>query len=318
MSYAIETIDLTKAFSSTCAVDGLNIQVGRGRVFGLLGPNGSGKTTTVRLLTTLLSPTSGQAQILGLDVVRNAAQVRQKISVTGQFASLDEDLTGLENLVLFSRLLGFSWRDARSRAEQLIACFDLVEAAKRQVLTYSGGMRRRLDIAASLIVTPEILCLDEPTTGLDPRSRNQVWDIVRSISDQGTTVLLTTQYLEEADQLADHLAVIDKGKLIAQGTSRELKAKVGGGSLQIYLHDPQQNFAAQECLSRILGDAVSESADHSLVLQVSKNDEALDALNLLKLNHFEVAEFSLGAPSLDEVFFALTGKATAEIDKDQL
>lgn len=209
MNYAIETHELCKSFGATHAVDGVSLSVAKGSVFGLLGPNGAGKTTTVRMLATLLAPTGGSARVLGHDLVTHAAAIRSKVSLTGQFASVDEDLTGHENLVLLSRLLGHSWRGAKERAAELLSAFDLAEAASRQVRTYSGGMRRRLDIAASLIVTPEILFLDEPTTGLDPRSRNQVWDMVRDIAAIGTTVLLTTQYLEEADQLADRLAVID-------------------------------------------------------------------------------------------------------------
>src|SRR5688572_688337 len=238
MSYAIETAGLSKSFGATQALVGIDLNVAKGSVFGLLGPNGAGKTTTVRLLATLLAPTGGSARVLGHDLLTEPAAIRSKVSLTGQFASVDEDLTGRENLVLLARLLGHSWQGAKQRAAELLDAFDLTEAARRQVRTYSGGMRRRLDIASSLIVTPEILFLDEPTTGLDPRSRNQVWDMVRDIAAIGTTVLLTTQYLEEADQLADRLAVIDHGKLIAEGTSRELKASVGSGTLKIQLQDP--------------------------------------------------------------------------------
>jgi ABC-2 type transport system ATP-binding protein len=219
---AIEISRLAKSFGPTRAVDGVDLQIARGSVYGLLGPNGAGKTTTIRMLATLLRPDAGSARVLGHDVVREAAAVRSKVSLTGQFASMDEDLTGQENLVLIGRLLGLSWRDAGTRAAELLGAFGLAEAAARQVRTFSGGMRRRLDIAASFVVTPEVLFLDEPTTGLDPRSRSQVWDIVRAIAAEGTTVLLTTQYLEEADRLADRLAVIDHGRLIAEGTSRDL------------------------------------------------------------------------------------------------
>ncbi|MEQ9567917.1 MAG: ATP-binding cassette domain-containing protein, partial [Pseudomonadales bacterium] len=197
MNSAIETFDLQKSFAGTKAVRGIDLQVQRGIVYGLLGPNGAGKTTTIRMLTTLLKPSGGSARVLGHDLVREAAAIRAKVSLTGQYASVDEDLTGTENLVLIARLLGLSWAQARSRARELLDAFELSEAAQRQVRTFSGGMRRRLDIAASLILTPELLFLDEPTTGLDPRSRNQVWEIVRSIAAEGTTVLLTTQYLEE-------------------------------------------------------------------------------------------------------------------------
>ncbi len=210
MTPAIETSALIKHFGATRAVDGIDLRVERGAVYGLLGPNGAGKTTTIRVLATLLRPDGGSARVLGLDVVREPDKVREKVSLTGQFASVDEDLTGHENLVLVARLFGYGWKPARTRADELLAAFDLAESAAKQVRIYSGGMRRKLDIAASLVVTPELLFLDEPTTGLDPRSRNQVWDIVRSIAAGGTTVLLTTQYLEEADRLADRLAVIDR------------------------------------------------------------------------------------------------------------
>lgn len=307
MNYAIETTDLRKRFGDTHAVDGISLSVVKGSVFGLLGPNGAGKTTTVRLLATLLAPTSGSARVLGHDLLTEAAQIRSKVSLTGQFASVDEDLTGMENLVLLSRLLGHSWRGARERARELLMAFDLAEAAGRQARTYSGGMRRRLDIAASLIVTPEILFLDEPTTGLDPRSRNQVWEMVQDIAAIGTTVLLTTQYLEEADQLADRLAVIDHGKLIAAGTSRELKASVGSGTLKIHLQDAAQRVAA-ETLLQTLTNGQAQATTEGLSVQVKDTAHAMHILHALNNGGVGVAEFSLGSPSLDEVFFALTGK----------
>src|SRR5688572_6280170 len=231
MSYAIETKGLTKSFGETRALDGVDLQIRAGTVYGLMGPNGAGKTTMIRILATLLRPDAGTARVLGHDVVREAAAVREKVSLTGQYASVDEDLTGHENLVLVARLLGLSWRQARARAAELLDAFALTEAAARQVSTYSGGMRRRIDIAASLVAIPQILFLDEPTTGLDPRGRNQVWELVRRIAAEGTTVLLTTQYLDEADRLAERLAVIDHGKVIAEGTSRELKTSVGANAL---------------------------------------------------------------------------------------
>jgi len=310
MSYAIEIADLRKHFGTTQALGGISLRVAKGSVFGLLGPNGAGKTTTVRLLATLLAPTGGSARVLGHDLLTEAAAIRSKVSLTGQFASVDEDLTGRENLVLLARLLGHSWQGAKQRASELLAAFDLSEAAGRQVRTYSGGMRRRLDIASSLIVTPEILFLDEPTTGLDPRSRNQVWDMVRDIAAIGTTVLLTTQYLEEADQLADRLAVIDHGKLIAEGTSRELKASVGSGTLKIQLQNPAQRPAA-EALLQTASKSPVQSTVEGLSMQVVDSAAAMQALHQLTSNGFEVAEFSLGSPSLDEVFFALTGKLQA-------
>lgn len=312
MTYAIETHGLVKRFGQTRAVDGINLNIRRGAVYGLLGPNGAGKTTTVRLLATLLRPDAGNATVLGHDLVKEAAAVREKVSLTGQFASIDEDLTGFENLVLVGRLLGHTWRDAKIRATELLEAFGLADAAKRQARTYSGGMRRRLDIAASLVVTPEILFLDEPTTGLDPRSRNQVWDIVRAIAAEGATVLLTTQYLEEADRLADRLAVIDHGRLIAEGASRELKASVGSGALHLRLVDPQQRADAETLLAQVLGADVMRGTDPvALSAQVSDELRVADALAALSRGGIRIAEFSLGAPSLDEVFFALTGKPAA-------
>lgn len=313
MNYAIETTDLRKSFADTHAVAGISLNVTTGSVFGLLGPNGAGKTTTVRLLATLLAPTGGNARVLGHDLLTEAAVIRSKVSLTGQFASVDEDLTGTENLVLLCRLLGHSWRGAKQRAVELLNAFDLADAAGRQARTYSGGMRRRLDIAASLIVTPEILFLDEPTTGLDPRSRNQVWDMVRDIAAMGTTVLLTTQYLEEADQLADRLAVIDHGKLIAEGTSRELKASVGSGTLKIHLQNAAQRQAA-ETLLQSLSAGQAQATSEGLSVQVTDTAHAMQVLQALNSDGISVAEFSLGSPSLDEVFFALTGKPQVETE----
>jgi ABC-2 type transport system ATP-binding protein len=313
MTVAIETVALKKVFGRTTAVDGIDLHVARGVVYGLLGPNGAGKTTTIKVLATLLRPDDGTARVLGHDVVREGAAVRAKVSLTGQFASIDEDLTGHENLVLVARLFGFGWRNARARATDLLDAFGLADAAGRQVRTYSGGMRRKLDIAASLIVTPELLFLDEPTTGLDPRSRNQVWDIVRAIAAEGTTVLLTTQYLEEADRLSHRLAVIDHGKLIAEGTSRELKASVGGNTLHVRLESADQRDAAERLLASALGVAVHNGADGQVLsAQVADAARVPDAMAALARNGVGVHEFSLGQPTLDEVFFALTGHVTGE------
>jgi len=228
---AIETEGLVKRFGEKTAVDGIDLAVRAGTVYGVLGPNGAGKTTTIRMLATLLRPDGGSARVLGHDVVADAHAVRSCVSLTGQFASVDEELSGRENLTLIARLLGFKHKAAAARAAELLGAFGLTDAADRLVKTYSGGMRRRLDIAASIVVTPRLLFLDEPTTGLDPRSRNQVWDIVRVLVAAGTTVLLTTQYLDEADQLADRLAIIDHGRIIAEGTPEELKTRVGTTSL---------------------------------------------------------------------------------------
>jgi len=313
---AILTTGLVKIFGGTRAVDGIDLEVGRGSVYGLLGPNGAGKTTTIRMLTTLLRPDAGTARVLGHDVVAEAAAIRAKVSLTGQFASVDEDLTGRENLILIGRLLGLSWRDARRRAGELLTAFELDDAANRQARTYSGGMRRRLDIAASLIAASDLVFLDEPTTGLDPRSRNQVWDIVREIASSGTTVLLTTQYLEEADRLAERLAVIDHGRVIAEGTSRELKASVGGSALHVRVHPPSQREAAAAALAPVLGDCVTVGNDPgSLIATVSGTAAAAEALQALDRAGVQVVEFTLGQPSLDEVFLALTGRRDVD-DRD--
>jgi ABC-2 type transport system ATP-binding protein len=314
MTFAIETTNLQKRYGETRAVDGINLSVARGSVFGLLGPNGAGKTTTIRMLTTLIRPDGGSARVLGHDLVAEADAVRAKVGVTGQFASVDEDLTGIENLVLFARLLGFSWRAARERGDQLLAAFDLTEFAKKQVRTYSGGMRRRLDIAASLIVTSELLFLDEPTTGLDPRSRNQVWDVVRAIAAEGTTVLLTTQYMEEADRLAERMAVIDHGKVIAEGTGKELKTSIGGRALHIKLSDASQRDAAATILKSALGGAYVGSEPEQLNAKVTREDLVPQALAQLAAGGIGIAEFALAQPSLDDVFLALTGKPVENLE----
>lgn len=309
MSNAIETESLCKTFGEKRALDQLNLTIRGGSVYGLLGPNGAGKTTAIRVLSTLLEPSGGKARVLGFDVLKDAAAVRQKISLTGQYASVDEDLTGHENLVLISRLLGMSWGEARVRANELLAAFGLSEAARKQVRTYSGGMRRRIDIAASLVTRPEILFLDEPTTGLDPRSRNQVWDLVRQIAAEGTTVLLTTQYLEEADRLAERMAVIDHGRVIAEGTSHELKSSIGGNALRFQLANPAQREQARALVSRIVGDAVLPNTDPTAIsLKVSGASVAAEVLSALSNARVELTDFSLGAPSLDDVFFTLTGR----------
>ena len=261
---AIEASSLIKTFGDVRAVDGVDLAVRRGSVYGVLGPNGAGKTTTIRMLTTLLTPDGGSARVLGHDIVKEADAVRGLVSLTGQLASVDEDLTGRENLVLLGWLLGLKRSAAKQRAGELLDAFGLEEAAGRLVKNYSGGMRRRLDIAASIVVTPELLFLDEPTTGLDPRSRNQVWDIVRALRDAGTTILLSTQYLDEADQLADGIAVIDHGKVIAEGTPGQLKASVGSGALHVRLLDPEQREAAYAILERELGrDAARERPERA-------------------------------------------------------
>jgi ABC-2 type transport system ATP-binding protein len=306
---AIEVSGLVKTFGETRAVDGVELAVRTGMVYGLLGPNGAGKTTTIRMLATLLRPDSGVARVFGHDVVREADEVRSRVSLTGQFASVDEDLTGFENLVLLARLLGHSRAQAKARASELLDAFGLSEAADRQVKNYSGGMQRRLDIAASIVVTPDLMFLDEPTAGLDPRSRHQVWEIVRALVAGGTTVLLTTQYLDEADQLADRIAVIDHGKVIAEGTSGELKASVGSGALHVRLRDPEDRSRAERVLSQALGVPMHLDSDPAaLSARVSDPERVAHALAELSRSGVAVTDFALGQPSLDEVFLALTGR----------
>ncbi|MFI7424047.1 ATP-binding cassette domain-containing protein [Nonomuraea sp. NPDC049684] len=311
---AIQTSGLVKVFGDNRAVDGLDLEVPAGTVYGVLGPNGAGKTTAVRMLATLLRPDGGEATVFGHDVVREADAVRSRVSLTGQYASVDEDMTGAENLILLGRLLGHRKPAARERAAQLLEAFGLTEAAGRQVKTYSGGMRRRIDIAASILNTPDLLFLDEPTTGLDPRSRNQVWDIVRIVVAHGTTVLLTTQYLEEADRLAGRIAVIDHGRVIAEGTPGELKSSVGAGSVHVRLRDPATRPEAERLLSQILDAPVYLDADPvSLTARITGHgreaaaaEQASRALGRLAEAGIVVDDFSLGQPSLDEVFLALT------------
>ncbi|HEY8466911.1 MAG TPA: ATP-binding cassette domain-containing protein [Solirubrobacterales bacterium] len=319
-SLAIEASGLEKSFGDTKAADGVDLAVRRGSVYGVLGPNGAGKTTTIRMLATLLRPDAGSARVLGYDIVEQADEVRGAVSLTGQMASVDEDLTGRENLVLLALLLGFSRAQAKARADELLEAFGLAEAATRQVKNYSGGMRRRLDIAASLVVTPELLFLDEPTTGLDPRSRNQVWDIVRALRESGTTVLLCTQYLDEADQLADGIAVIDHGKVIAEGTPGQLKASVGTGSLHVRLLDPEQRPEAQRVLAAELGaDAVHLDPDPAALTATCPDaDRGAEVVAELTRAGVRIADFSLGQPTLDEVFMALTGRPAEETEEIEI
>src|SRR5829696_5480288 len=304
---AIEATCLVKDFGETRAVDGVDLAVRTGSVYGVLGPNGAGKTTTIRMLATLLRPDGGEARVLGHDIVAEADAVRGVVSLTGQLASVDEDLTGRENLVLLGRLLGLRRAAARARSAELLEAFGLADAAGRLVKHFSGGMRRRLDIAASLVVTPELMFLDEPTTGLDPRSRNQVWDIVRALVAGGTTILLCTQYLEEADQLADGIAVIDHGRVIAEGTPGQLKASVGSGSLHVRLLDPAQRPEAERVLARELGAVHLDPDPAALTVQCADGDKGAEAVAALARSGVGIADFSLGQPSLDEVFLALTG-----------
>jgi ABC-2 type transport system ATP-binding protein len=314
---AIEASGLAKSFAETKAVDGVDLAVRGGSVYAVLGPNGAGKTTTVRMLATLLRPDAGTARVLGYDIVSEADEVRGVVSLTGQLASVDEDLTGRENLILLARLLGLKRADAKARAAELLESFGLAEAAGRLVKNYSGGMRRRLDVAASLVVTPPLMFLDEPTTGLDPRSRNQVWDIVRALVAEGTTVLLCTQYLDEADQLADGIAVIDHGKVIAEGTPAQLKASVGSGALHVRLLDPAQRPEAQRILTRELGGVHLEADPAALSASCADADRAAEGVAELSRAGVQIASFSVGQPSLDEVFLALTGRPAEEHGADE-
>jgi ABC-2 type transport system ATP-binding protein len=331
---AIEATGLVKSFGANRAVDGVDLAVPRGSVYGVLGPNGAGKTTTIRMLATLLKPDAGTARILGHDIVTEAEAVRRAVSLTGQLASVDEDLTGRENLVLLGRLLGLKHSAAKARAAELLEAFGVADAAGRLVKHYSGGMRRRLDVAASIVVTPELMFLDEPTTGLDPRSRNQVWDIVRALVAAGTTILLCTQYLEEADQLAGGIAVIDHGKVIAEGTPGQLKASVGSGTLHVRLLDPGQRPRAEEVLrrallpaqeaagallpaqeaARALGGVVREPDPAALSAACPDAARGAEAVAELSRAGVGIAAFTLGQPSLDEVFLALTGHRAEPAD----
>lgn len=313
---AIEAHELVKNFGEVRAVDNLSLTVPVGIVYGVLGLNGAGKTTTVRMLATLIRPDSGTAKVFGHDIVSEASTVRSRVSLTGQFASVDEDITGTENLVMLARLLGFSGSQARARAVELLEAFELIDAAKRPVRTYSGGMRRRLDIASSIIVTPDLLFLDEPTTGLDPHSRNRVWDIVRALVAEGTTIILTTQHLEEADQLSDRIAVIDYGRIIAEGTSGELKNSIGSGALHIRLHDPAHRPKVQQILSQNINVPINLGSDPTeLSISITEPERANSLISELTRAEIPIASFSFGQASLDEVFLTLTGQPAATEEK---
>ncbi|RBY90354.1 daunorubicin/doxorubicin resistance ABC transporter ATP-binding protein DrrA [Blastococcus sp. TBT05-19] len=306
---AIEATGLVKTYGDTTAVAGIDLAVPPGVVYGVLGPNGAGKTTTIRMLATLIRPDAGSARVLGHDVVTEADAVRAQVSLTGQLASVDEELTGRENLVLLGRLLGLSRAGARARADELLEAFGIAAAAGKLVKHYSGGMRRRLDIAASIVVTPRLMFLDEPTTGLDPRSRNHVWEIARALVAEGTTILLCTQYLEEADQLADGIAVIDRGTVIAEGTPAQLKASVGSGGLRVRLLDAERRPEAAALLERAVGPVTLEADPAGLTAQCPDSARAATGVGELARTGIGIAEFALDQPSLDEVFLALTGHA---------
>jgi oleandomycin transport system ATP-binding protein len=309
-TYAIEAEGLTKRFGDTRALAGIDLAVRPGTVLGVLGPNGAGKTTAVRILATLLRADEGTARVAGYDVVRSPEAVRRTIGLTGQYASVDEDLTGTQNLVMIGQLLDLSTRDAKARARELLDWFDLADAAGRVAKTYSGGMRRRLDLAASLVGRPSVIFLDEPTTGLDPAKREDMWDVVRRLVDEGSTVLLTTQYLEEADALADEISVIDHGSVIAHDTPYGLKRIVGGQRLSVRPADPAHVAALGRVLAEITGAVPEPDGRDRLTVKVYGDDILPIAVSRLHDAGIRVEELSLHLPSLDEVFFTLTGTRT--------
>ena len=305
----IEAEGLVKSFGQTRALRGVDLSVARGTVLGVLGPNGAGKTTAVRILTTLLTPDAGTARVAGYDVARQPDQVRRAVGLTGQYASVDEDLTGRQNLVMIGRLLDLTRAGARARAAELLDWFDLAEAADRTAKTYSGGMRRRLDLAASLVGHPQVVVLDEPTTGLDPAKREDMWGVVRGLVAEGATVLLTTQYLEEADQLADEITVIDHGEVIAHDTPQGLKRRVGGLTLEVRPTDPADLPAVTRLLTTVAtpGAGPDLARPGMVAVPVTGDDAMTTTVTALAAQGIAVAELSLHLPSLDEVFFALTG-----------
>jgi len=314
MTLAIKASGLAKAYGDVIALNGIDIEVEQGTVLGLLGPNGSGKTTTVRILATLLQADSGTASVGGFDVVTQPDQVRSVIGLTGQYAAVDEYLTGRENLELFGRLFHLSKFDAAKRASELLERFDLSDAADRGIKGYSGGMRRRLDLAASLIGRPNVLFLDEPTTGLDPRSRQGMWAVIEDLIAEGTTVLLTTQYLEEADQLANHIVVLDHGNVIAKGTSNELKAQVGGDRIEIVVESASDVAKAASLIQEFgSAPATTEEVVKTVLLPVAGGSTAIvNIVRKLDENNIAIADIALRRPTLDDVFLSLTGHATED------
>ncbi|MFE7524897.1 ATP-binding cassette domain-containing protein [Kitasatospora sp. NPDC057542] len=310
---AVEVHGIVKHYGSTKALDGVDLTVEEGTVLALLGPNGAGKTTLVRVLSTLIKPDAGTAFVGGYDVLRQPKQLRRTIGLTGQYASVDELLSGYENLYLIGRLLDLPRREAKARAAELLERFSLTEAAKRPAKTYSGGMRRRLDLAASMIGRPRVLYLDEPTTGLDPRTRNEVWDEVQRMVAEGSTVLLTTQYMEEAEQLANEVTVIDRGKVIANGAVSELKARVGGQTLQVRPAHPAELPEMARCLREngVLNATVSHD-DGLLAVPITGEEHLTAVISVLGTRGFAIAGIDTKVPSLDEVFLAITGKPTAD------
>lgn len=307
---AVRTRGLVKTFGDYTAVDGIDLDIRPGEIFGVLGPNGAGKTTVIKMLATLLKIDDGHAQIFGVDVAADPHKIRQLIGVTGQYASVDEQLTGRENLRLFARLQGLSRAASRTIAIELLDEFGLSEAADKPLSTFSGGMRRRLDLAASLITRPPLIFLDEPTTGLDPRTRNQMWETIRQLVADGVTVLLTTQYLEEADQLADRIAVIDRGRIVAQGTPEELKNSIGGSSLRVTLAHQAAEYQARDIIAEAFGpEAVHLSGDGQLTVSLQQANDAATVLLVLRDHAIDVAAIKVQEPSLDDVFLSITGTA---------
>ena len=311
MTIAIEANNLIKHYGEVKALDGLSLKVEQGSVFGLLGPNGAGKTTTVRVLTTLLKPDSGSAIVSGVDVINDPEHAREIMGLSGQSATVDENLTGVENLIMLGRLFRLPRKEATNKANELLERFSLTDAAKRIVKTYSPGMRRRLDLAASLIANPNILFLDEPTTGLDPRSRIMMWEVIKGLVSTGTTVLLTTQYLEEADQLADKIAVIDKGKVIAQGTADDLKTQVGGERIDVVVDESKAQIAA-DALKNIASAAVVVEGEHVQAPVTGGGVKVVEAVRVLDAAQISIKEIQLRRPTLDDVFLTLTGHHAEE------
>lgn len=313
MNDAILIENIHKSYGQVKALNGVSLTVRPGRVFGLLGPNGAGKTTLVRILTTLLKPDSGRAMVAGVDVLQNPAHARQIIGLAGQYPAVDEQLTGLENLIMVGQLYHFSYQDSKKRADELLERFRLTDAAKRPLKTYSGGMRRRLDLAASIVARPQVLFLDEPTTGLDPRTRKETWGLIRELVGEGTTLLLTTQYLEEADALANFIAVIDNGQVIAEGTSNELKARIASDVIELRIEAPSDLDKARHILQPIGKEAPSINPETGwLRIPVDQGTQSLlEAVRILDAQNVPVADVTLRRPSLDDVFLILTGKPTS-------
>lgn len=315
--WAVEAHGLVKTFGNHRAVNGLDLFVRAGTIYGVLGPNGAGKTTTIRMLATLLRPDAGFAKIFGYDVVKEPQIVRQLIGVTGQYASVDESLNAVENLMIFSRLLGLSRAEARRKTSELLEEFGLTEAAKRPLKHFSGGMRRRLDLAASLIAQPPLLFLDEPTTGLDLRTRNQMWETIRRLVKTGTTVLLTTQYLQEADELADRIAVIDRGRVVAEGTPDELKGSVGRSSLQIKLQHSGEIETVRGIIERVLQVPSTVSLETGIItVPMADASQVTDLLVILRQEGIGLTEISVQKPTLDEVFLAITGRGVEKAEEE--